>query len=392
MNPIRQLLSVSVLNLRSLPGRLDAALVALIGFAGVVAVLVGVLSIRAGFRATLTGTGQKDVAIVLRGGAASEINSVLLHDDVLAIASAPGIAAGADGPLTSPELLVLINRAKRGSGMTANVPFRGITMNAFKVHPRVHIVAGRMFKPGINEVVVGEASAREFQGLQLGSTFKSGRYTWHVVGIMAGGGLHESEIWTDLNALQQAYQRGNSVESVYVKLNSPADFDRFKAAVSQDPRLNVSVKRETAYYAQQSQALTALIGVAGSIIALLMGIGAVFGAINTMYTIVSDRSREIATLRALGFGRFAVLASVLLEGAVLGLVGGALGGLVAYLAFNGFQASTVNQFSQVVFEFAVTPALIAGGVVYALIMGFVGGLLPAIRAARLPVATAIREL
>ncbi|HET6725926.1 MAG TPA: ABC transporter permease [Gammaproteobacteria bacterium] len=392
MNVFRQFWSVSALNLRSLPGRLDAALVALIGFAGVVAVLVGVLSIRAGFQATLSGTGQQNVAIVLRGGASTEINSVLLHNDVLAIDSAPGIAAAVEGPLTSPELLVLINRAKRGSDVEANVPFRGVTANAFQVHPRVHIVAGRMFKPGLNEVIVGQAAAEEFSGLQRGSTFKSGRYTWRVVGIMAGGGMHESEIWTDLSALQQAYRRGNSVESVYVKLNSPADFDRFKAAVSHDPRLNVSVKRETEYYAEQSQALTQLIGVAGSIIALLMGIGAVFGAINTMYTIVSDRSREIATLRALGFGRLAVLASVLLEGAVLGLAGGALGGLAAYLAFNGFQASTVNQFSQVVFEFAVTPALIGAGVVYALIMGFVGGLLPAIRAARMPVATAIREL
>ncbi|HET7569015.1 MAG TPA: ABC transporter permease [Gammaproteobacteria bacterium] len=389
---LRQLWSVSLLNLRSLPGRLDAALVALVGFAGVVAVLVGVLSIRAGFKATLTGTGLPDVAIVLRGGAASEINSVLLHDDIMAIDAAPGIATGADGPLTSPELLVLINRTKRGSNVEANVPFRGVTMNAFKVHPRVHIVAGRMFRPGLNEVVVGRAAAEEFRGLQLGSTFKSGRYTWRIVGIMAGGGMHESEIWTNLTALQQAYRRGSSVESVYVKLGSPADFSRFKAALSQDPRLNVSVKRESDYYAEQSQALTALIGVAGSVIALLMGIGAVFGAINTMYTIVSDRSREIATLRALGFGRFAVLSSVLLEGALLGLLGGALGGLVAYLAFNGFQASTVNQFSQVVFEFAVTPALIGGGIIYALIMGFVGGLLPAIRAARLPVATAIREL
>lgn len=392
MNAFRQFWSVSALNLRSLPGRLDAALVALIGFAGVVAVLVGVLSIRAGFRATLTGTGQPDVAIVLRGGAASEINSVLLHADVMAINSAPGIATGADGPLTSPELLVLIGRTKRGSAVQANVPFRGVTMNAFKVHSRVHIVAGRMFKPGLNEVVVGQAAAEEFRGLTLGSTFKSGNYQWHVVGIMAGGGMHESEIWTGLHALQQAYNRGNSVEAVYARLSSPANFDRFKAALSQNPRLNVSAERESEYYAEQSQALTMLIGVAGSIIALLMGIGAVFGAINTMYTIVSDRSREIATLRALGFGRFAVLSSVLLEGALLGLVGGALGGLAAYLAFNGFQASTVSQFSQVVFEFAVTPALIGGGIIYALIMGFVGGLLPAIRAARMPVATAIREL
>ncbi|HET7587723.1 MAG TPA: FtsX-like permease family protein [Gammaproteobacteria bacterium] len=392
MSMLTQLWAVSLLNLRNLPARLDTALVALIGFAGVVAVLVGVLSIKAGFQATLAGSGQKDVAIVLRGGAATEINSVLLHDDVMAIGAAPGIAAGAQGPVLSPELLVLINRIKRGSSVEANVPFRGVTMDALKVHPRVHIVAGRLFRPGLNEVVVGQGAANEFQGLQLGSTFKSGRFTWHVVGIMAGGGIHESEIWTDLNALQQAYQRGNSVESVYVKLESPAAFGQFKAAVSSDPRLTVSVKREPEYYAEQSRVLTVLIGVAGSAIALLMGIGAIFGAINTMYTIVSDRGREIATLRALGFGRSAVLSSVLLEGTLLGLAGGALGGLVAYLAFNGFQASTVNQFSQVVFEFAVTPGLIGAGIVYALIMGFVGGLLPAIRAARTPVATAIRQL
>lgn len=392
MSVFRQLYSVGLLNLRSLPGRLDTALVALVGFAGVVAVLVGVLSIRAGFKATLEGTGQPDVAIALRGGASTEINSVLLHDDVLAIGSAPGIAAGAGGKLISPELLVLINRTKRGSDVETNVPFRGVTMTALKVHPRVHIVAGRMFKPGLNEVVVGRAAAEEFQGLKLGASFESGRYTWHIVGIMAGGGMHQSEIWTDLTALQQAYRRGNSVESVYVKLKSAAAFGAFKQAVSADPRLNASVKRETQYYAEQSRALTALIGVAGSIIALLMGIGAVFGAINTMYTIVSDRGREIATLRALGFGRFAVLSSVLFEAALLGVAGGIVGGLAAYAAFNGFQASTVNQFSQIVFEFAVTPSLIIGGIIYALILGFVGGLLPAIRAARLPVAVAMRDL
>jgi putative ABC transport system permease protein len=392
MSVFRQFWSVNLLNLRNLPGRLDAALVALIGFAGVVAVLVGVLSIRQGFRATLMGTGQKDVAIVLRGGASTETYSVLLNDDVRAIDTAPGIAPGADGPLTSPELLVLISRTKRGSDLQANVPFRGVTMNAFKVHSGVHIVAGRMFKPGLHEVVVGRSAAAAYQVLGLGSTFKSGRFSWHVVGIMAGGGMHASEIWTDLRALEQAYQRGNSVESVYVKLASPAAFARFKSALKKDPRLTVSVKRERRYYAEQSETLSKLIGVAGGVIALLMGIGAIFGAINTMYTIVSDRNREIATLRALGFGRVAVLASVLLEATLLGLAGGIVGGLVAYLAFNGFQASTVNQFSQIVFAFSVTPTLIVAGIIYALIMGFIGGLLPAIRAARLPVATAIRDL
>jgi putative ABC transport system permease protein len=392
MKTLKQLWSVSVLNLRNLPGRLDAAFVALVGFAGVVAVLVGVLSIKAGFEATLHKTGRDDVAIVLRGGAGTEVNSVLLHDDVRAIESAPGVAAGSGGPLVSPELLVLMTRKKRHGDLEANVPFRGVTLAAFDVHPDVHVIAGRKFRPGKNEVVVGQGAAREFEGLQLGSTFKSGRLSWHVVGVMAGGGLHESEMWTNLTALQQAYRRGNSVESVYAKLKSPAAFEPFATALTHDPRLNVSAERETRYYAEQSHALTLLIGVAGTAIAILMGIGAIFGAINTMYTIVSDRNREIATLRALGFGRFAVLASVLIEATALGLAGGLLGGLVAYFAFNGFEASTVNQFSQIVFEFAVTPGLIIAGIVYALFMGLMGGLLPAIRAARMPIATAIRDL
>jgi putative ABC transport system permease protein len=385
-------MAVSLLNFRNLPARFDTVLVALIGFAGVVTVLVALLSVRAGFKATLAATGRSDVAIVLRGGAGAEINSILTNQDAKIVGTAPGVANGLHGPMISPELLVIINRRERGGEVEANVPFRGVTSTAFAVHPKVHIIAGRRFRPGLNEVIVGKAAAGKFQGLQLGNTFTSGRLHWRVVGIFDdGGGLHNSEIWTDLAALQQAYRRGSSVESVYARLRSPKTFKSFKAALSHNPSLKVSVQRETDYYAEQSKTLSQLISVAGGAIAFLMGIGAIFGAINTMYTTVSDRTAEIGTLRALGFGRLPVLASVVLESLAIGLVGGIAGGALAYFLFNGFEASTLSGLSQVIFRFAVTPTLIVIGISYALVMGFIGGILPAIRAARLPIASAIRE-
>jgi len=390
---LRQTLAITWVSLTSLRYRLDNALVALIGFAGVVLTLVGVLSIRAGFQTTLQTTGSPQRAIVLRGGSGTEINSVLSGDDARIIAQAPGIAAGARGPLASPELLVLINLPKRSAGTEANVAFRGVEPAARRVHDQVRVVAGRWFHPGLNEVVAGVAAARHFRGLDVGATFKSGRRTWRVVGLFSdGGGLHDSEIWTDLPTLQGVYQRGNSVDSVIVRLASPTTFGLFKKTLEGDPRLNISAETEPEYFAEQAHGLSLFINIVGGIIGALMGGGAVFGAVNTMYTAVASRTREIATLRALGFTRSSVMVSVLAESMLLGLIGGAAGALIAYALFNGFEASTLNQFSQVAFRFRVTPGLMLAGVAYALAMGLLGGILPARRALGLPIAAGLRAL
>ena len=283
---------------------------------------------------------------------------------------------------------------KRSTGTDANVPFRGVLPEAFDVRRDLSIVEGRRFEPGRNEIIVGRAAVREFD-LKLGSTVQWGENRWDIVGVFeADGSASESEIWADARVLQPAYRRGNSYQSVRAKLESVAAFDKFKDALTTDPRLKVKVVRETDYYAQQSTILHSIITNIGYGIAILMGIGAVFGAINTMYSAVATRTREIATLRALGFGASAVMVSVLAEALLLSLIGGVIGGALAYLAFDGFTTATMNfqSFSQVAFAFAVTPALLIQGIASAAVMGLLGGLFPAIRAARLPIVTALREL
>lgn len=392
MNALKQLMAVNLMNFRNLPRRLESSLVSVIGFAGVVLVVVAILSIRAGFRSTLASTGSPDVAIVLRGGSGSEVNSVLGGNSSFTVGQAPGVAQGPSGPLISPELLVQISLKKRGSGLQSNVSFRGVTADAFKVHSNVHIIAGRMLSPGLNEVIVGADATRVFQGVQLGDTLHSGRYDWKVVGLFDdGGGLHNSEIWTSLPVLQGAYQRGNSVSSMYAKLTSAGAFPEFRQALEHNPQLNVSVQRESDYFAGQAQGLSLFIGIVGAIIAVLMGGGAVFGAVNTMYTAIAARTQEIAMLRALGFARMPVLCSVLFEALLLGLVGGVCGGVLAYLLFNGFQATTFTTLTIIAFRFAVTPQLLGWGLVYALAMGVLGGILPAVRAVRLPIAASLRQ-
>lgn len=392
MSALSQLVTVSLMNFRNLPRRLDSSLVAVVGFAGVVLVVVAILSIRAGFRSTLATTGSPDVAIVLRGGAGSEVNSVLGGNNSFTVGQAPGVVQDQSGPLVSPELLVQISLKKIGSSVQSNVSFRGVTADALKVHSKVHIVSGRMFAAGMNEVIVGAQAARLFQGVQLGDTLHTGRYDWKVVGIFDdGGGLHGSEIWTSLPVLQGAYQRGNSVSSMYAKLTNPSAFPAFQQSLEHNPQLNVSVQRESDYFAGQAQGMSLFIGIVGVIIAVLMGGGAVFGAVNTMYTAVTARTQEIAMLRALGFGRTPVLCSVLLEALLLGLIGGVIGGVIAYLLFNGFQATTFTTLTIIAFRFAVTPQLLEWGLAYALVMGLLGGILPAVRAVRLPIAASLRQ-
>jgi putative ABC transport system permease protein len=375
--------------LQSLPERKGAAAAAVFGIAGVVAVLVGMLSIAQGFRHAMTTGGSPDVAVVLRSGADTEMTSVMNKEETRIIANAPGVLAA------SSELYVSLELPKRSTGTDANVPLRGVESPAYRIHRGVRLVAGRRFEPGRNEVIVGSGAAAEFRGLDLGAKLEVNGQDWTITGIFSDeGGLAESEIWADTSMLQAAFLRGTSFQCVHVKLISADAFDPFKAALSGDPRLNVKAVRETDYYAEQSRVVTNLITTLGTLVAALMGIGAAFGALNTMYSAVAARTRETATLRALGFSGGAVVLAVLAESMCLALLGGTAGGVAAWLMFDGYRAATMNMqsFSQVAFGFAVTPGLLARGVAGAAMIGFIGGLFPAIRAARQPVAAALRSL
>lgn len=392
---LTQTITITGLTLRTIPQRAGSSAVAVAGVTGVVVVFVAVLSIAEGFRAAMVDAGSPDAAIVMRAGSDTELSSALEREATRVIKDAPGVRRDAAGPLASAELFVIVNLPKRTTGTDANVPLRGVEPAAFDVRPEIRIVEGRRFEPGRSEIVVGRSAARQFAGLDLGSEQRWGETTWTVVGIFeAGGTIVESEIWTDAAVLQPAYRRGSTFQSVLVRLESPGAFTTFKDALTTDPRISVMVEREADYYAQQSRMIHSLITNLGTVVAALMGIGAVFAAVNTMYTAVAARTREIATLRALGFGAGPIVISVLIESTLLSLVGGALGGAFAYAGFHGYQTATLNwqTFSQVAFAFTITPALLVQGIVYAVLMGLVGGFLPAVRAARLPVVVALREL
>jgi len=384
------------LNLRTIPARLSSSAVAIIGIAGVVVVFVSVLSIAAGFSAAMTGSGSPNRALVMRSGADSEMTSGLDGAEVDIIKQAPGVRHDGPAPLASAELYVIIDLPKKSTpDAAANVPMRGIEPAGMPLREEVSLVEGRMFQFGTNEVIVGRGAQGQFMHLNVGETIVSGQNRWQVVGVFeADGAVAETEIWCDARVLQGAYRRGNSYQSVLARLESTESLDMFRDWLTSNPQLNVMIRRENEYYAGQSQALTRLIRTIGFGIAGLMGIGAIFGAILTMYTAVASRAREIATLRALGFNTISILVSILGESLVLGGIGGLIGGLGAYLAFNGYQTSTMNfqTFSQVAFAFRVTPLLLAMGLIYALVMGLIGGLFPAIRAVRLPIPIALREL
>jgi putative ABC transport system permease protein len=394
MSALRQIIAVALFNLRSIPERMGSALTAAVGIAGVVGVLVGVLAIAQGFRATLVNTASPEVAIVLREGAENEMASGLARDVSRIIADAPGIARNENGPIASAELFVIINLPKRGAGTDANVPLRGVQQTAYDVRGNIKIEQGRPFEPGKNEVIVGTGAVRSFSGLDLGSEVKMGQVTWKVVGIFsADGGVAESEIWADSEVLAPAYNRSENFQSVAVRLESKDKFQEFEDALTSDPRLTVKTQLQADFYAEQSKMMTMFITTIGFFIASLMAVGALFGALNTMYSAVAARTREISTLRALGFGRGPVVASILVESVILSLAGGAIGALAAYLLFDGYRASTMNfsSFSQVTFAFQVTPVLLATAIVFATLIGLAGGILPAIRAARLPIASGLRE-
>lgn len=394
-NTFSQIGTITAMNVRNMSARMASSIVALIGIAGVVTVLVGVLSIGEGFRAVLDQSGADDVAIVIRNGATDELGSGLTLEQTRVIADSNLLARDAEGAIASPELYVVVDVPMKSTGTAANVPLRGVGPQAPKLRQNFKIVEGRAFQPGTFEIIAGRGASSQFAGLTIGSKIRWGTTEWTVTGIFEDkGSVSESELWTNDSVLQNAYNRGSSYQSARVKLKSASDFRAFKDALTTDPRLNVRAYTEREYYEEQSKSLQTLVKSIGTAIAVLMGLGAIFAALNTMYSAVSARTREIATLRAMGFGAAPVVASVLAEGVLIGLAGGVIGGLVAYVAFNGVRASTLNfsSFSQISFAFTVTPALLTQAIVYALVLGLVGGLLPSLRAARLPIATGLREL
>ncbi len=384
-------LAATRIGIAGLPQRWGASSVIVMGIAGVVGVLVAMLAMGEGFKATLDSTGTDTTAIILRGGSQAETNSVITRDQAPVISSLAGIARGEDGrPITSPELSQVVNLPSMADGTDANVQFRGVGPAAWALRPNLKIVEGRKFGAGMRELVVGRGAQRQFRGLKVGNALKLANQVWTVVGVFESGDSHESELWADVDVLGPAYQR-QAYQSVTVKLDGKQGFQQLKAALAADPRLKLDVSTTHDYYARQSEGLTKLIKALGSIIGAIMAIGAVFGALNSMYAAVAGRAREIATMRAIGFRGLPVVTAVMLETMLLALVGGAIGALVAWLLFNGHTVSTLgNNFSQVVFQFRVSPELLWTGLKWALGIGLVGGLFPALRAARLPVTEALR--
>lgn len=394
MNLIKQILAVSLMNLRSVPQRWGTSLVIVVGIAGVVAVLTAILAMGEGFRATLGQAGKEDRVLVLRSGATSELTSGLGREAVDLIQGAPGLARNAEGrAIASAEILVIADLPKRGTGTLANAPIRGVQAGAFELRPEVQVIEGRGFEAGPRELIVGRGAASQFEGLEVGARLAFRDADWTVVGIFsADGGVHESELWGDAETVMSAYRR-SGFQSVTAQLESVAALATFADALAEDPRLNVEAQTLKAYFAEQSRQMSTLINVLGHTVGYIMAIGALFGALNTMYAAVATRAREIATLRALGFGGGAIVTSVLIEALLLALVGGAIGGGLAWLLFNGYTVSTLGaSFSQVAFDFRVTGELLAKGLTWALVIGLAGGLLPAWRAARQPVTTALRAL
>jgi putative ABC transport system permease protein len=382
-------------NLRSVRQRWASAIVAVLGIAGTVAVFVAMMALAQGFRATLVASGSQSNAILLRAGSGNEMNSAVTLDQARVVEDLAGVARGANGPLATPEVVVIAAFPLRTTGTDANVQVRGVSARAFDVRESVKIKAGRYFTPGLAELVVGRNAATTYAGFDVGNRITFGGGIWEVVGIFdAGGSAFDSEAWCDANVLNQTYQRPQNVfQSLTVRLDSPEAFTTLKDGVTSDPRLTLSVEREQVYYARQSQSLTTMITVLGTLVAVVMAVGAVFGALNTMYSAISERRREIATMRALGFGGGSVVVSFVFESLLISLVGGVLGCLIV-LPINGLTTGTMNwqTFSHLAFAFRITPGLLVSGVVFALVMGLIGGVPPAVRAARRPVAPTLREL
>jgi putative ABC transport system permease protein len=393
----RQALSVANVGISTLGQRLGSTAVIVVGIAGVVGVLVALLSMAEGYSETLRKTGSADTAVVMRGASASEVTSVLARDSVVLIAQAPGIARNAKGePIATDELVVAANLPVRGGGPDeeGSVQLRGVGEQAWAVRPQVKIIAGKRFTPGLRELIVGRGAARQFVGLEPGNTVRLGTQQWTVAGLFASGDAMESEIWGDASVVADTYRRGSSRASVTVRLTDVHAFDAFKTALESNPQLKVDASTTLAYFSKQSEKVTQVLRVIGITVGAIMAVGAMFGALNTMFAAVAARAREIATLRAIGFPGLPVVVAVMLETMLLALIGGVIGGLLAYLLFNGYGASTMaaGSVGKLSFELSVSPELLWTGLKWALAIGFIGGLFPAVRAARLPVSTALREL
>jgi putative ABC transport system permease protein len=388
----KQVIAVISLSLRTLPQRLGTSSVIVIGIAGVVAVMISVLAMGVGFRHTLADSGRADRVIILRGGSDAELNSNLTRTEVATISNAPGLAKDASGQaLISSELVSVVNVPRFDSGTEANVTLRGVGLKLAEVRPDLKIVSGRMFRPAVRELIAGVGATKQFKGLVLGSILRLRNVDWTVTGLFTtNGDVHESELLADVDTVGSSLER-SGYSSAVALLASPADFTTFKDALTSDPQLKVEVQRESDYYARQSKQLATTINIVGYTVGIIMAIGAMFGALNTMYSAVASRGMEIATLRAIGFGGLPVLFAVILESLLLSLLGGIVGASLAWLFFNGHTVSTLGAaFAQVVFQLTVTPHLIAIGITWACIVGLIGGFFPALKAARLPVAEALR--
>jgi len=395
MSILTEIAAVSAMNLRSLPRRLGTSSVVVIGIGGVVAVLVSVLAVSTGLVNVLQSSGPENRAIVVSSGTSMELLSSLTNEETLAIANSAAISKGADGrALASPESLMIVNLFKR-DGAEAGAPLRGITQEGLAVHPEIKIVSGRLFRPGVAELIVGKSAQRLYKGLDVGSKIKLRGTTWRVVGVFASAGSsHESELIADSRTLNSAYQRGNLSQSVLVMIDPHGGFGAFRNSITTNPQLQADVSTERDFGTQESDQISAIMSIVAYVVGGIMAIGAILGALNTMYSNVSSRSREIATLRAIGFAPVSVVVSVLVEALLLALVGGAGGATIAWLIFNGHSVDTAGSGTgaQLAFDLAVTPGLVALGIVWACLIGLIGGLFPAIRAARLPVATALRAI
>lgn len=390
----KQTTAVTAMNLKTLPTRLWSSLVIVIGVTGVVGVIVSVLAMVAGLSTSMKHAGRADRAIILRGGSDNEMSSTLTRDSVVTILDAPGIRRDASGQaIASADVVMLVSRPMRNGGSEANVTLRGVGSQSDALRPELQLVEGRWFKAGLHELVVGRGAQQQFAGLNLGDKVRLRDTVWTVVGAFASGGdAHESEILVDADTVLTTYRR-SLFQSVTVQLQSPAALSVLRDALTNNPQLSVEVERETDYLANVSATLTKVMTLIANVVGGVMAVGAVFGALNTMYSAVSARTREIATLRAIGFGGSPIVVSVLTEALSLSLLGGALGAGIAWLLFNGHGVNTLGgNFSQLVFRLTVTPNLMIEGVLWALLIGLVGGLFPALRAARLPVVDALRTL
>ncbi len=389
----RLALAAAGVGIASLPQRWGAASVIVVGIAGVVAVLVAMLAMASGFRSTLNASGSDEAAIILRGGSQVEINSVVTREQAVLLANLAGIARSRDGrPLITAELAQVINLPSKADGSDANVQLRGVGPMAWEVRPNVRIVAGRRFQPGLRELIVGQGVVAGYRGVEIGDVLRLSNQDWTVVGHFASGDSLDSELWTDIETLSSFYRR-SAYQSVTVRLQGRESLPQLQAALAADPRLKLDALSTRDYFGKQASGMSTLIEILGTVIGAIMAVGAVFGALNTMYAAVATRAREIATLRALGFRGLPVVVAVMLETMLLALLGGLLGGALAWIVFNGYSVSTLSaNFSQVMFAFEVTPALLWTGLKWALGIGLIGGLFPALRAARLPVTTALRAL